>query len=92
MRAGGDRRGSSKDRARRKQWLLDAFGDGSSVRCIHCSTSLDRTNVEADRIIPGGPYARHNIVPSCSPCNKKRGTKPLSRAAESKLNLLLSAA
>lgn len=72
MRHGGDKRGSSADRARRKQWLLDAFGNGLTVRCTHCNKTLDKAKLEADRIIPGGSYARPNIQPSCGPCNKQR--------------------
>jgi hypothetical protein len=77
MRNGGDRRGSTADRRRRKQWLLDAYGNGTTVRCTHCPTLLTVTTLEADRIIPGGSYERANILPSCGPCNKKRGNKPL---------------
>ena len=81
MRNGGDKRGSSADRARRKQWLLDAYGDGNTVPCWHCGDRLTKAALEADRVIPGGSYARHNILPSCGPCNKRRGTKPLAMAA-----------
>ena len=73
-RNGGDKRGSAKDRRARKQWLLDAYGNGSTVPCVHCNNSLDFGTVEQDRIIPGGSYARTNIQPSCSRCNKLRGT------------------
>ena len=76
-RNGGDKRGSSADRRRRKAWLMDAYGDGRSAPCYHCGARLDVSTCEADRIIPGGSYGHHNIVPSCGPCNKKRGTQPL---------------
>jgi hypothetical protein len=79
-RQGTDRRGSNKDRARRKQWLLDAFGNGVTVRCVHgfpgCVGKLTYASVEADRIIPGGTYARTNIQPSCGPCNRRRSNRP----------------
>lgn len=78
MRNGGDRRGSSADRRARKQWLLAAYGDGAQAPCYHCGTPLTATSCEADRIIPGGSYGHNNILPSCGPCNKKRGNKPLA--------------
>lgn len=78
MRAGGDRRGSNKDRAARKTFLLTApqwGGDGTKVGCVHCGRMLGRDEVEADRIIPGGSYRRENIQPSCGPDNKARSNK-----------------
>lgn len=75
-RHGGDHRGSSYDRRARKEWILKFWGDGERCLCVHCRCVLEREEVEADRIIPGGPYARWNIQPSCSPCNKARGDNP----------------
>lgn len=86
MRAGGDKRGSSADRRRRRAWLLSpeagilqdgefvAFGgDGESVPCWwKCGREVTDSTVEADRIIPGGSYRRGNIVPACRPCNLAR--------------------
>ena len=74
-RNGGDKRGSSTDRYNRKTWLLEAWGNGETAPCTHCGARLTRDQLEADRIIPGGPYARTNIQPSCGPCNKARGNK-----------------
>jgi 5-methylcytosine-specific restriction endonuclease McrA len=76
-RAGGDKRGSSRDRAVRKRWLLspDAGfgGNGESVECIfECGTVLTYETVEADRKIPGGSYRRENVQPACRPCNLAR--------------------
>lgn len=72
QQTGDDRRGNSKDRAARKIWMLNQFGNGHSVDCRHCGTSLDYANVQADRIIPGGSYRRSNVQPSCQTCNIRR--------------------
>jgi len=77
-RNGGDRRGSAEDRRRRKVWMLAMFGDGDSAPCVHCGKGLDFKTVEQDRIVPGGPYARSNIQPSCRPCNARRGDSPIT--------------
>lgn len=71
-RAGGDRRGSYLDRARRKLFLLFEFGNGEYVGCVHCKTTLTYETVESDRIIPGGSYRRDNIQPACRRCNAQR--------------------
>jgi hypothetical protein len=83
-RAGGDKRGSTNDRFRRKLWLIGAIedpslgfapfdGDGSKVMCFWgCGRELNLYTVEADRIVPGGSYRRDNIVPACRPCNLAR--------------------
>jgi 5-methylcytosine-specific restriction endonuclease McrA len=75
-RNGGDKRGSALDRRRRKQWLLDTFGDGTRVRCVHCRGWLTPGTVQQDRIVPGGGYNRANIQPSCERCNTARGDDP----------------
>lgn len=70
-----DKRGNSKDRAARKIWMLttEKFGgDGTKVACVHCQTFVGYDEVQADRIIPGGTYARINVQPSCAPCNLSR--------------------
>ena len=74
-RAGGEKRGSNKDRARRKHWMLWNFDrdlDFDKCRCTHCGKVLDYKNVTADRIIAGASYRRENLQPSCLPCNQKR--------------------
>lgn len=80
MRAGGDARGSTADRLRRKLWMLRAFGDGVLAPCAHCGRWLPACGLEADRVEPGGPYRRGNIVPSCPDCNRSRGDAPASPA------------
>jgi hypothetical protein len=83
-RAGGDKRGSTADRRRRKLWLVGAIedptlgfapfgGDGSTVKCFwQCGRELNIYTIEADRIVPGGSYKRDNIVPACRVCNLAR--------------------
>jgi 5-methylcytosine-specific restriction endonuclease McrA len=71
-RHGGDHRGSAASRRARKHWMLSSFGDGVSCRCTHCGKSLDYNTVEADRIVPGGPYRRENVQPACRRCNLAR--------------------
>lgn len=78
MRPGGEKRGSNKDRAARKTFLLTApqwGGNGTHVGCVHCGTLCSREVVQADRIIPGGSYRRTNVQPSCPGCNKARSNK-----------------
>jgi hypothetical protein len=76
-RNGGDRRGSSADRKRRREWLVSAAsgfgGNGTKVPCYwKCGRELTTATVEADRVVPGGSYRRDNIVPACRPCNLAR--------------------
>src|SRR6185437_8063130 len=84
MRAGGspgrtDPRGSAAARRARKNWMLSSpqfkrtpGTEGHQVQCTHCSKPLTFDTVEADRIKPGGPYARHNVQPACRSCNLGR--------------------
>jgi 5-methylcytosine-specific restriction endonuclease McrA len=74
-RAGGDRRGSAGDRAKRKLWMLKTWGDGFKCPCVHCKAELDYDTVEADRIVPGGSYRRENVQPACRSCNLDRSNK-----------------
>lgn len=84
-RHGGDHRGSAATRRASKSWLLSPDGghdwgtgwlpfggDGTKVPCFWCQAMLTFDTVERDRIIPGGSYARPNLIPSCGPCNKDR--------------------
>jgi hypothetical protein len=77
-RQGGDHRGNATSRRRRKRWMLAAFGDGITAPCVHCGAALTYDTIEADRIIPGGPYARYNVQPSCRACNARRGDSPIT--------------
>lgn len=76
MRPGGDKRGSNRDRAARKRWMLAHFGDGTHAPCTHCAEPLCYDTIEADRIIPGGSYRRDNVQPSCRRCNAQRSDNP----------------
>ena len=75
-RPGGDQRGNSTDRKRRKLWLIDTYGDGDFVACRLCWTTVDYSGLCVDRIVPGhmgGKYVRNNIRPSCAPCQHSQG-------------------
>lgn len=67
-----DKRGSSADRRARKTYMLNTFGDGTTVACVHCAKSLTRETLQADRIVPGGSYRRENVQPACAKCNNAR--------------------
>jgi len=76
-RHGGDHRGSAASRRARKLWLLRVFGNGETCECVHgCGTILTFATLEQDRIVPGGPYRRENLQPSCRPCNEQRSNDP----------------
>lgn len=74
-------RGSSYSRRRRREWLVEEYGDGEHVACFlqrspRCLYVLDVTNVSPDRIVlgvDGGTYARGNILPACLPCQCHQG-------------------
>lgn len=74
-------RGSSATRRRRRQWLVDEFGDGEFVACFqqisrHCEYVCDVDTVSPDRLVlgaDGGSYRRGNIQPSCRPCQREQG-------------------
>ena len=64
MRAGGDKRGSNRNRRQRKVWLLKTFDTDlgpDQCRCKlmlsdRCRGILDYATVTADRIDTGGSY------------------------------------
>lgn len=77
-------RGSKRQRAARKQWLLDTFGDGTLAPCslkIHpeCPGVVGLDTVTVDRFpIPGcegGTYHHGNIRPACGKCNQLHGSQ-----------------
>ncbi len=48
--------------------------------CVYCNARLGRGTVTRDHVIPraaGGPSSADNLVPSCAPCNVRKGCKPL---------------
>ncbi len=71
-----DKRGPAHQRRRRRAWLLAEFGDGTSAPCAWCAKPLTRATLQVDRLIPGGSYARANIVPACAGCNVARTYMP----------------
>lgn len=71
--------GNAADRRRRKQWLLDQFGDGTTVLCsFDCGTVLTFETLTVDRYplrrTEGGRYVHGNIRPACGPCNSSDGS------------------
>lgn len=70
-------KGNSRDRARRRVWLVVTFGNGVVVQCWRCSTLLTCSTVTPDRFpVPGcegGTYRRSNIRPCCLLCNVSDG-------------------
>lgn len=75
QRHGGDKRGNSYSRRRRKLRMLAEYGDGITVPCAHCKRPLTYSMLEADRIDPGGSYRWENVQPACGPDNKARSNK-----------------
>lgn len=81
MRPGGERRGNTRDRARRRAWLLahfDADLGPERARCWldlspACLVEVTASTLTVDRINPGGSYARSNIQPACRPCQVTQG-------------------
>lgn len=72
----GNQRGNSDDRRRRRQWLLDKYGNGRVARCWECNARVDMQTMIVDRIVPGkhgGTYRRNNIRPQCWVCSNKQG-------------------
>lgn len=79
-------RGSSRDRAARRAWLVQQYGwpEVGIVNCYRCDVPLlqdpdpevpDQA-VTVDRIVPGcegGRYSHDNIRPACGPCNMETG-------------------
>jgi hypothetical protein len=68
-------RGSATDRRRRKQFLLDTHGNGTTAPCAFCGRALTFETVTVDRFPTpgrlGGRYTRDNIRPACGPCNSE---------------------
>lgn len=82
MRAGGDLRGSYRNRRQRRRWLLLTFDPdlGPELARCHlkiagdrCHVYVDDRSLTVDRIEPGGTYAHGNIQPACTPCQNKQG-------------------
>jgi hypothetical protein len=77
----GNQRGNSADRRRRRQWLLDIYGDGTTAPCWLavpgiCAGPVTAETISVERVQPGhagGTYRRDNIRPACAPCQSHQG-------------------
>lgn len=78
-----DLRGNSKDRKRRRDYLISIYGNVSNntIRCFHCDQNMiaNSSDWQVDRYPvcghSGGRYTRDNIVPACEYCNISRCNK-----------------
>lgn len=72
-------RGSSRDRAARRAYLVRVFESdkgAGTCRCYRCGKVLSVCELTVDRIVPGclgGKYRRNNIRPACGDCNSETG-------------------
>jgi 5-methylcytosine-specific restriction endonuclease McrA len=81
MRAGGDKRGSNRNRRQRKIWMLATFDPElgpTQARCKlmisdRCNGILDYATVTADRLDTSGGYTHDNVQPACKPCQNLQG-------------------
>jgi hypothetical protein len=67
-----DYRGNTRDRIRRREYLMKLYGNGRTIVCYHCKRRVRCFEVDRYPIpgIKGGRYTRSNIVPSCRRCNR----------------------
>jgi 5-methylcytosine-specific restriction endonuclease McrA len=52
-----------------------------NYRCAYCKEEFPKEQLEKEHFIPvalGGGYTKDNIIPSCAPCNRKKGKKLLN--------------
>ncbi len=57
------------------QWWRQQVGPGI---CYHCKNKFSKEEMTMDHLIPigrGGRSTKQNCVPSCKPCNTKKGAK-----------------
>lgn len=59
----------------KRQWqmLKESYGN----RCAYCG--IESKRLQTDHVIPlchRGPHTARNIVPSCGPCNQRKGAGP----------------
>lgn len=78
----------SKDRRRRKQTLLQRYGNV----CYYCGVTVAKDRLQMDHIVPrsrGGTNAIDNLVLSCPSCNKVKDNKFLlpEEVVQRKMNL-----
>lgn len=101
MRAGGEKRGNNRDRARRRAYLLAEFDPDlgpDRARCHlfglsdACLGIVDANTLTVDRIEPGGSYCRDNIRPACKPCQNAQGALITNEARRQWFDLMAEAA
>jgi len=86
IRAGGERRGNSEQRAERLQAMADIWGDGEIMPCVYTGVMLAGNKDAAikyglematqDKLVVGphgGGYTIENLVPSSRAANQSRG-------------------
>lgn len=71
-------RGGAPERRKRKQWLLNVYGNGKTAPCSYaCGRRVNRETMTVDRYpVPGcdgGTYRKGNIRPACEHCNSRYG-------------------
>ena len=66
-------RGNTVDRRKRRQWLLDTFGNGNTAPCWQCGKRVNRHTLVVDRKRAGGSYRRSNIRVHCWTCSSRQG-------------------
>jgi len=65
------------NRTKKIAWLRVYIDFGG--KCFYCSKELPREEMTKDHLTPrclGGKTVYINLVPSCEPCNKAKGTRP----------------
>jgi len=76
-------RGNSEGRRRRRQWLIDTYGDGSKADCWLavpgvCAGPVTFETISVERVQPGhagGTYRRDNSGPACPPGQSPQGAR-----------------
>jgi hypothetical protein len=69
-------RGSSRDRRRRREWIMQIYGVMDIVTCALCAVPLLADEFVVGRIVPGcrgGKYTRDNVRPECPVCSSEIG-------------------
>ena len=71
----------------RSSWKHELYGLQEGV-CKHCGSFVEFRLMEVDHIVPraaGGIDAPHNYQLLCGPCNRAKGTKENSAAAQARI-------
>lgn len=62
-------------------WVRRTYGR-QSARCFYCNCDLSHKRINVEHIIPmskGGKTSSNNMVISCAPCNKEKGSKLIAK-------------